>query len=114
VIGAKGKLYYETYGAKPRLLPKSLHDSAGPPPKKLPRIPDDLHEMNWVDAAKGKTAASCPFDYAAKLTEVMLLGIVSLRAGRKLVYDAANMRFTNDPAANEFLSRSPRQGWTSM
>ena len=31
-----------------------------------------------------------PFDYAAKLTEIMLLGIVSLRANSKLHYDAAN------------------------
>ena len=53
--------------------------------------------MNWVEAAKGKTEASCPFDYAARLTEVMLLGIVSLRAGRKIDYDAANMRVTNIP-----------------
>ena len=42
--------------------------------------------MNWVDAAKGKTAASCPFEYAAKLTEVMLLGVVALKAGRKIEY----------------------------
>ena len=31
VIGTKGKLLYETYGAKPRLLPKSLHESVGTP-----------------------------------------------------------------------------------
>ena len=31
VIGTKGKLLYGVYGAKPRLLPKSLHDSWGPP-----------------------------------------------------------------------------------
>ena len=37
--------------------------------------------MNWVEAAKGKAEISCPFEYAARLTEVMLLGIVSLRAG---------------------------------
>ena len=37
-----------------------------------------------------------PFDYAAKLTEIMLLGIVSLRAEPKLYYDAANMRVTNN------------------
>jgi len=40
--------------------------------------------MNWVDAAKGKGEASCPFEYAARLTEVMLLGIVALRAGRRI------------------------------
>lgn len=113
VIGAKGKLLYETYGAKPRLLPASLHASTGAPPRVLPRIPDELHEMNWVEAAKGRTAASSPFEYAARLTEVMLLGIVSLRAGRKLTYDAAAMRVTNDATANAYLSREPRADWSA-
>jgi predicted dehydrogenase len=109
-IGSKGKLICSTLAANPRLLPKTLHDSFGVPPQKLPRIATS-HEMNWVDAAKGKTQASCPFDYAARLTEVMLLGIVSLRAGRKLEYDGGNMRVTNIPWANQFLSREYRSGW---
>ena len=112
LVGTKGKLLHETYGAKPRLLPKSLHDSFGKPAQKLPRIPNENHEMNWADAAKGKTQTSCPFEYASRLTEVMLLGIVSLKAGKKLEYDAANMRVTNVPAANEFLRREPRPGWS--
>ena len=69
--------------------------------------------MHWVNAAKGRTGASCPFEYAAALTEVMLLGIVSLRAGQEIVYDGMNMRVTNDPTANEFLTRNPREGWTT-
>jgi predicted dehydrogenase len=112
LVGSKGKLLHDTYGRHPRLLPVALHNSFGTPPQKLPRIPDENHEMNWADAAKGKTAASCPFEYAARLTEVMLLGIVSLRAGKKIAYDAANMRVTNDDAANEYLRRTPRSGWT--
>jgi hypothetical protein len=92
-------------------LPKSLHDSFGTPPQKLPRIATS-HEMNWVDAAKGKTQASCPFDYATKLTEVMLLGTVALRAGTKIHYDGAAMKVTNNAAANEFLRREYRQGWS--
>jgi predicted dehydrogenase len=112
LIGSKGKLMHNTYGAKPRLLPKSLQDSFGKPPEKLSRIPKEEHEMNWVDAAKGKTQACCPFEYAAQLTEVMLLGVVSLRAGKKILYDAANMRVTNVPEANQYLSRQePREGW---
>src|SRR5712675_1071334 len=78
LIGSKGKLLHETYGANPRLLPKSLHDSFGEPAKKLPRIPNQQHELNWVAAAKGKAEASCPFEYAARLTETMLLGVVAL------------------------------------
>jgi hypothetical protein len=110
-VGSKGKLMHDTYGLNPRLLPKSLHDSYGMPAKKLARIASS-HEMNWVEAAKGKTEASCPFEYAARLTEVMLLGVVALRAGTKIHYDGANMRVTNNSAANEFLAREYRQGWS--
>lgn len=111
LIGSKGKLMHNTYGAKPRLLPKSLHDSFGQPPQKLARIEKEAHEMNWVDAVKGKTTACCPFEYAAQLTEVMLLGVVSLRTGKKIAYDGPNMRVTNVPAANQYFSREPRKGW---
>src|SRR5258706_12896606 len=111
LIGSKGKLLHETYGANPRLLPKSLHDSFGIPAKKLPRIPNEHHELNWVAAAKGKAEASCPFEYAARLTETMLLGVVSLNAGKKIEYDSENMRVTNSGPANDFLKREYRTGW---
>ncbi len=110
-IGSKGKLMHDTYGANPRLLPKSLNDSYGEPAKKLPRIATS-HEMNWVEAAMGKTEASSPFSYAARLTETMLLGVVSLRAGSKIYYDGANMKVTNSAAANDLLRREPRAGWS--
>jgi predicted dehydrogenase len=112
LIGSKGKLMHETYGRNPRLLPDSLHASFGKPAERLPRIPNENHQMNWVDAAKGKTPTSCPFEYAAKLTEVMLLGVVALRAGKRIEYDAANMRVTNVPAANQYLEREARAGWS--
>jgi predicted dehydrogenase len=111
LIGSKGKLLHETYGGKPRLLPRSLHESFGKAPQVLPRIAGEEHEMNWVDAAKGKVAASCPFEYAAHLTEIMLLGIVALRTGKKIRYDGANMRITNALQANDYLQREYRQGW---
>jgi len=111
LVGSKGKLLHDTYGLNPRLLPKSLHDSFGKPPQKLPRIPGERHELNWVDAAKGKTEASCPFEYAARLTEIMLLGIVALRANTKIHYDAPNMRVTNALGSNDYLARPYRQGW---
>jgi predicted dehydrogenase len=110
LIGSKGKLMYDTYGNNSRLFPKSLQDSVTVS-QKLPRITVS-HEQNWADAAKGKNEPSCPFEYAARLTEVMLLGIVALRAGTKIHYDANEMRITNVPAANEFLRRDYRRGWS--
>jgi hypothetical protein len=110
-VGSKGKLLHDTYGMNPRLLPSSLHESVGAPPVTLPRIATS-HEMNWVEAAKGKTEPSCPFSYASRLTEVMLLGIVALRAGTKIHYDGGQMRITNVPGANDLLTREYRKGWS--
>jgi predicted dehydrogenase len=122
-IGSKGKMLQETYGLNPRLLPDSRYKSQARPKQMLPRIPHEAHEMNWVDTIKGKQEISCPFEYAAPLTEVMLLGIVSLRAGGKIHYDAANKRVTNkivsennrdgDIDPNQFLGRQYAPGWTS-
>jgi len=109
-IGSKGKLMHETYGYRPQLLPHKLHESYGKPKETIARI-RTTHEMNWVEAAKGTTKASSPFDYAARLVEVMLLGVVSLRARTKIYYDGQNMRITNSQSANDFLRREYRSGW---
>ena len=121
-IGSKGKMLQETYGLNPRLLPDAKHASTPKPKQVLPRIPHEGHEMNWVDTIRGRQEISCPFEYAAQLTEVMLLGVVSLRAGGKIHYDAANRRITNkvksennrdgDIDPNQFLGREYRTGWT--
>jgi predicted dehydrogenase len=111
MVGTKGKVIHDTYGLRARLLPDSLHKSVGDPPRTLPRITTS-HEVNWSDACKGKGEASSPFEYAAKLTEVMLLGVVALRAGVKIHYDGANMRITNSREANDMLKRDYRRGWS--
>ena len=51
------------------------------------------------------------FDYAARLTETVLLGIVALRTGEKIQWDAEQMRVTNGAEANHFLRRDNREGW---
>jgi predicted dehydrogenase len=111
-VGSKGKMLQNTYGARPRLLPVERHNSYGAPRERLPRVPHQSHEMNWVNAIKGADQISCPFSYAAHLTEIMLLGVASLRANAKLHYDGASMRVTNNVAANDFLTRTYRAGYS--
>jgi hypothetical protein len=115
IVGTKGAITYETYGEKPTVYPASVAAEAANVPQSVPRIAGDIggHEMNWVNAAMGKEKASSPFEYAARLNETMVLGVAALRAGqgRKVLYDAKSMQFTNAPDANRYLTREYRRGW---
>jgi predicted dehydrogenase len=112
-VGSKGILVYDTYGNNPRVYPSSAEADSARVPTTLERV-STTHEKNWADACKGIGTASSPFSYAAPLTEVMLLGLVALRAGqgRKILYDGDAMRVTNAPEANAFLTRPYRDGWS--
>jgi predicted dehydrogenase len=110
-VGSRGKLLHDTYGANPRLLPQSLQERTRKPRERYERIATS-HEMNWIEAIQGKAQASSPFEYAAPLTEVMLLGIAALNAGKKIRYDAANMRITNVEDSDALLKRVYRAGWS--
>jgi predicted dehydrogenase len=109
-IGTKGKLMHDTYGFNPRLLPKSLHESVGKPKETYARIKTS-HEMNWVDAIRGTQKTTSPFEYSSRLTEIMLLGVAALNAGKKIQYDGANMKITNVPDSDALLKRKYRSGW---
>jgi predicted dehydrogenase len=102
----------DTYGANPRCYPQALMEKATLVPKSMPRI-EWSHELNWAKAIRGEAKASSPFEYSAQLTETMLLGVAALRAGqgKKVIYDAQKMEFTNAPEANQYLTREYRAGW---
>jgi predicted dehydrogenase len=84
------------------------HYTARPKEKQLP--PMGGFQAEWVRACKGDKKTSCNFDYAGKLIEMMLLGLVAYRVGKKLTYDGKTGK-TNDPEANKLLSRPYREGW---
>ncbi len=66
----------------------------------------------WINACKGDLKTSCNFDYAGKMIEMMMLGLVAYRVGKKLEYDGAAGRVTNLPEANKLFRRRYRPGWT--
>jgi len=104
-IGDKGKILGE------RLIPRSRMEKYQRPPKTLPRSPGHYHE--WVSACRGGPPAGSNFvDHGGLLTEVCLLGNVAVRAQKKLTWDGASLRFTNDDAANGLLLRRYREGWS--
>jgi predicted dehydrogenase len=69
-------------------------------------------QEEWTRACKGDLKTSCDFDYSGTLIEMMLLGLVAYRLGKKLDYDGATGRITNSAEGNDLLSRKYRPGWT--
>ena len=49
--------------------------------------------------------------YAGPLTEANHLGNVAYRVGKKIHWDAKEMRATNAPDAEQFIRRDYRRGW---
>jgi hypothetical protein len=123
-IGEKGAIVGNFYGGEPRLI--GLSDAEMKrygTIKAQPRI-DYRREMAsegtarwlqaWIDDAKGTSTSKNPgsFEFIKALTETYNLGAVSMmRDGKKLLYDPATRRITNDEEGNKLLYRDTRKGW---
>ena len=107
-VGDKGSLW-SGFSGGPRFLSAAQEKEWTPPPKTLPRSPG--HYQEWVDACKGGKPAACNFEFASRIAEIALLGVLAQRCATHLVWDDAAMRVTNYIAANEFVAPPYRQGW---
>ena len=110
-VGTKGKMHHSSHGGMPQLLPSELHEEAAKVPKTMKRSPG--HYEEWLLACKGGPKPVSNFDYAGPLTEILLLGILALRApGRRLEWDSANMKVANAPELNPFVHIAYRKDWS--
>ncbi len=108
-VGEKGKIIAGFRGESPYLIPESKMNYL-----KKDEIPvADRTNSNdvWIDAFKNNTQTPGSFLLAGPVTETINLGAVALRAGKRVEYDTVNMKITNLPEANKFLTREYRQGW---
>ncbi|MCK9404677.1 MAG: hypothetical protein M0Q26_14890 [Chitinophagaceae bacterium] len=106
-VGDKGKIIGDFRGENPVLYTENtmLVKESAPDPSG-----QDSNDI-WINSFKNNTQSPGSFIYAGPVTEAILLGAVALRAGKKVDYDAANMKITNIPEANKFLVREYRKGW---
>jgi len=107
-VGDKGMLLAD-YGKHILLPEEKFKDFKRPEPS----IPKSLgHHQEWIHACKTGEPTLCNFDYSGMLIEHNLLGNVAYRAGKKLEWDAENLRAKNCPQADQFIRRKYREGWT--
>ncbi len=106
-IGDKGQMFADYGGCK--LYPEDKFKEFKAPPQTIPASIG--HWKEWVKACKDGGPTTCNFDYAAALTEAVLLGNVAYRTGKKLQWDAQTMKATNCPEADKYISTVHRAGW---
>ena len=113
LVGEKGSMYLPSAdGSEHVLLPEKKFEGMAPPPKTLPDSPG--HHQEWIRNCK---AGDLGLDYmshfgrAAIMTECLLLGVLAVRMGKRIEWDARAMKVTNVPEANAFVDPPYRQGW---
>jgi len=109
-VGDGGVILGGGWSENLRIIPESKMRAYKRPEKTIPRVPG--HRRDWIDACLGGKPSSNNFDYAGPLTEIVMLGNVALRAGKRIQWDGANMKATNASEADEFIKPAFREGWS--
>jgi len=120
LVGETGILFSPNdYGASYRIVPKKEGEATKEVEVSLPRRDkslangtDEWMKYEWIRAIRGGPAPLSNFDYAATLTETILLGNVAVRAGKKIEWNGELLKATNCPEADAFIKREYRKGWT--
>jgi predicted dehydrogenase len=82
------------------------------PPKPAELIPPSPgHHKEWIIGCKTGKPTLCNFDYSGALIEHNLLSLVAYRVGKKLRWNARNLKATNCPEADRYIRKTYRRGW---
>ena len=109
LVGDSGKILCGFEGDHPQLIPEAKMKEFKEPPKTLPRSAGFYRE--WLDACKGGPAPSASFEFESTVVEALLLGNIAVRTGKKLEWSSADLKITNDAAAEKLVEDSYREGF---
>ena len=113
MIGSEETVYHEGMRPyEPMLWPKERNEVLKErlAQKTIPRVEGGPVEELFYSLKDGPTPGS-NFDYAAQLTEVVLLGGIAIRTGKRIEWDAEKMEITNHPELNKYVKEPVRKGW---
>ena len=107
--GDKGFLIAD-YGYRVLMLKGDMTHFKSPQPHEL--IPPSTgHHQEWIIGCKTGKPTLCNFDYSGALIEHNLLALVAYRVGKKLRWDAKNLKATNYSKADRYIRKTYRRGW---
>ncbi|WP_109485877.1 Gfo/Idh/MocA family protein [Occallatibacter savannae] len=111
-VGSKGKILSGFQLEDPHLIGQGEmpKDAAGPAHGRGQQVAPSMRQ--WIAAVRGGAEQpASSFLNAWPISEAVNLYAVSLRTGKKLLYDAQSQKITNVPEANKYLAREYRKGW---
>lgn len=83
-----------------------------PPEQTIQRIGEEQPQQEWIQAIKNNTLPGSNFDYAARLTEMVLVGSMAQRFGTKIKYNEKKMKVKNRPDLDAYIKEPVREGWS--
>ena len=113
-VGEKGIMYCGVMCDGPRIVPEEKHKEFPAPAKKYPRT-HGIHADLLRACKEGGAPPSSNFaDVSGPYIEALLVGNLAMRAGvgKKVEWDGAQMKCTNQPELNQYVKREYRTGWT--
>ncbi len=109
-FGSEGTIMLsDVYAKTARIIPhvKMVDFAKNRMPEKTEK-PSIGHKEEWIEACKGGEPAGANFEYAGPLTEMVLLGNLAVRLGKRIEWDAENMRCANLPEADLLIKKNYR------
>lgn len=110
LVGTKGKILGGFRGENPVLLPESKMASR-PASEAIDSSKVNRNTAAWVEAVQSGQQTPGSFIRAQTITDTVNLGAAALRAGKRIEFDPATLKITNDQEANALLTREYRSGW---
>jgi predicted dehydrogenase len=96
----------KTEASRPELLKDPL------PSKKESLYVSNDHMGNFFDCVRTRKQPICEAEIGHRSVSLCHLGVIAIRLGRKLTWDAAKESFVEDKEANGYLAREMRKPWT--
>jgi predicted dehydrogenase len=107
--GTEGWIFADDTGKIEASKPSILAPPSGANWITLPRKTD---KQDFIDAVKSRGQTMADAEVGHRTTSLCHLGHIAIHTGRRLQWDPVKERFTNDKAANDYISKpihAPRQ-----
>jgi predicted dehydrogenase len=109
LVGDEGLMLFRRGSTDWIVTPNTRAEQFADTPKTVRRVPNE--DAEWIAACKGGPKPLSSFDYSSRLTEMVLLGNLAVRLGKKIEWDSVALKAKNAPEADALIRRAYRKGW---